>query len=191
MSNNVTIGEVKQTAQILNERLISAGSKYGVVVSGRYGYQAIDTAPIKNGEVDQTLGHGTLKTALTKKEALTILEACATIVSFIPSQPVQPVQPTQPELTPYAAAAAMVDNLVNSIPSPSEWESLANGLTGKQNNELGNRLADVSVHIARLSAYLDVISLSDHDTAVKVQNNKAKKVRKALGFSYPEDNKSF
>lgn len=53
-------------------------------------------------------------------------------------------------------------------------------------------LLQIAEHCVRVATYLESrLNGSDHATAVKAQNVKARKVRKAIGYSYPNQPISF
>jgi hypothetical protein len=73
----------------------------------------------------------------------------------------------------------------------SKVEKVTDGLTRCARGEVANELDRIAVHASRLSAYLNErggngCGDSGHAEGVKAQNKKAAKVRKALGYSYPD-----
>jgi len=75
---------------------------------------------------------------------------------------------------------------------PVKWEALADRLSTAERWELMRQLDQHAVSAARLAAYITRrISGGRHVDAVKRQNAVARKVRLAIGYSYPEDSLTF
>ncbi len=74
--------------------------------------------------------------------------------------------------------------------APSEWEDTFSEIHGEDLRLLSNSLINLSVLAARMSAYVDARGGEGgkdkgHEEAVKHQNERAAKVREALGFQHP------
>lgn len=69
--------------------------------------------------------------------------------------------------------------------APVDWQSQAAQTPEARRLELARALDDIAQHAARLSAYLETFS-NGHDAAVRAQNRRIAKVRRALGFTYPK-----
>jgi hypothetical protein len=79
----------------------------------------------------------------------------------------------------------------------TEWCKTFDDLTDQERRELEGDASHLAIRFARLAAYaarrreLQASKALDgseqHDAAVRTQNTVAASVRKALGFSYPED----
>ena len=75
--------------------------------------------------------------------------------------------------------------------APIEWPELVKALPSSEMLELSRWLDSVSEGAARLSAYVEArggsgCGDSGHDRAVKAQNRRAAKVRRALGYTFPK-----
>ena len=74
---------------------------------------------------------------------------------------------------------------------PSEWQDTFSDIHGEDLRLLSNSLINLSVLAARMSAYIDArggegARDKGHVEAVKEQNQRAEKVRAALGFQHPK-----
>lgn len=63
------MSDVREAEAFLNRALAEGGSLYRVKVEGRYGYQGIDKYDLQDRNM------GTVKTGLTRGEAVTYLDA--------------------------------------------------------------------------------------------------------------------
>jgi len=74
---------------------------------------------------------------------------------------------------------------------PSAWQDTFSDIHGEDLRLLSNSLINLSVLAARMSAYIDARGGEGgkdkgHVEAVKEQNQRAEKVRGALGFQHPK-----
>jgi hypothetical protein len=74
--------------------------------------------------------------------------------------------------------------------APIGWQAQVDKLTSSQKQELSNWLDSVIERSARLRAYVDArgaVGCGDggHNDGVKEGNKLVRKIRKALGFTYP------
>ena len=79
---------------------------------------------------------------------------------------------------------------------PSEWQDTFSDIHGEDLRLLSNSLINLSVLAARMSAYIDARGGEGgkdkgHLEAVKEQNQRAEKVREALGFQHPRADMDF
>lgn len=79
---------------------------------------------------------------------------------------------------------------------PSKWRSTFSDIHPEDLRLLSNSLINLSVLAARMSAYIDARGGeggqdNGHETAVKEQNQRAAKVREALGFRHPNADINF
>lgn len=76
--------------------------------------------------------------------------------------------------------------------APVEWPALYDRLTVGERMALDSALSDIATKAARLSAYLSRRATGgDHKAAVQRQNQVARKVRQALGYTYADDKITF
>lgn len=74
----------------------------------------------------------------------------------------------------------------------AEWQALYDSLSFDERRKLDDDAAAQATRYARLSAYLSRrLSGGRHEDAVKKQNQAARKVRQALGFTYKDDAVTF
>jgi hypothetical protein len=74
---------------------------------------------------------------------------------------------------------------------PADWQETFSDIHGQDLRLLSNSLINLSVLAARMSAYIDARGGEGgrdrgHEVAVKEQNQRAEKVRAALGFQHPK-----
>ncbi len=71
---------------------------------------------------------------------------------------------------------------------PTGWRELAETITRAQGQALVGELDRITQHAAQLSAYLGAIAWDGfaHDNAAKISGKKLVRLRKAVGFTYPE-----
>lgn len=73
-----------------------------------------------------------------------------------------------------------------------EWADTIKALDGASVHEIETDLSGLIDRAVRLSAYLAVAGRGGrHETAVAHQNSMAKRVRKALGYAYPDQPVTF
>lgn len=73
----------------------------------------------------------------------------------------------------------------------TDWEKRAKAMTVDEVYGIASVAVDLALRLIRAAAYLETHEVSNHSHAVKTQNARARRVRKALGFSYPQDDVSF
>jgi hypothetical protein len=70
----------------------------------------------------------------------------------------------------------------------TKWEAAYDRLSGDERRRIDDKAAAAATKHARLSAYIARrLSVGKHDDAVTRQNQTARKVRQALGFTYTDD----
>lgn len=73
-----------------------------------------------------------------------------------------------------------------------KWERAYDNLTADQRRIIDDEAAAAATQYARLSAYISRrLAGGKHADAVKRQNQSARKVRQALGFTYKDDSITF
>lgn len=73
-----------------------------------------------------------------------------------------------------------------------DWQNIADHLEPEHAAAISSSVADLSVRYARFSSYVNDRYLGhSHLHAVFAQNRIAKALRKAFGFSYPQDDITF
>lgn len=69
-----------------------------------------------------------------------------------------------------------------------EWQLAVASLSTELRQSIESDIAALTIKAARLSAYLTVCTLGGgHEQAVKRQNQVARKVRRAMGYTYADD----
>lgn len=87
----------------------------------------------------------------------------------------------------------MNDRLPLLVAAPmNTWQHGADHIDAETLRALSDEAADLAVKAARASAYLNARYLGRaHIDGVDAQNRVAKALRKAFGFTYPQDDISF
>jgi len=73
---------------------------------------------------------------------------------------------------------------------PVEWQEAYDRLTVNERYALDNDAADLAIKYTRISRYVATRAYggrNGHADAVRAQNIGVRKVRRALGFTYPDD----
>ncbi len=75
---------------------------------------------------------------------------------------------------------------------PVEWETAYNAMSFDERRAVDDAAAALATKAARLSAYFSRrLSGGKHADAVRRQNQSARRVRQALGFTYTDDSITF
>lgn len=70
----------------------------------------------------------------------------------------------------------------------ARWEQAIRRMSQEERRQLDDDAAALATHAARLSRYISRIEAGGkHADAVKAQNQAARRVRQALGFTYKDD----
>lgn len=73
-----------------------------------------------------------------------------------------------------------------------DWQKTIDAMPQNERHELESYLAALAQHSARASAYISRrVMGGKHEDAVKRQNEVARKVRQALGYTYADDKVTF
>lgn len=73
-----------------------------------------------------------------------------------------------------------------------KWEAAYERLSADERRQVDDNAAAIATHYARVSAYLSRrLAGGKHADAVKRQNQTARRVRQALGFTYTDDSITF